>query len=158
VKAFGAALMAAFMSCGGVEEEEYGWQPLHGEKHVTAKNGLTFYWTGAYGQYQTAEQASLAIDEAFLEWHQLYEAQHGFQPSRAVRTQHLQQISIQLFADWKVPGNSEAYEYGIWWPWQHQIDSAIGTPHHYDPYLGIHTQGVEQLKHEWMHAVTGQGH
>ena len=143
--------------CGGPVDEEYGWQPLHGERHVTVKNGLTFYWTGPYGRYTSAAQVSLELDEVFIDWLELYEVQHGYQVSRQLRTQAMQGIAIQLFADYKVPGPSDKVEYGVYWPWEHQIDTAMGTPYHWDAYLGIHTEGLEQLKHEWTHVLAG-GH
>jgi hypothetical protein len=162
--AFVAALVAAVAAsgCSGPIDEEYGWQPLHGEKHTTPKSKFVFYWVGPYGLYQTPEDAGKAIDEAFFEFYQMYQARHIREGTRQLAIYQVQDwlrgTDIQLYADWKVPGASKNYEYGIWWSYNNQIDTAMGAPMHWDSYVGAWSEGVQNLRHEWMHLTFGEGH
>lgn len=153
------AVALLLVSCGGPVEKSHGWQPLHGDQYITPKYDLTFYWVGAAGAYQTPEQAAQAIDAAYFEWQSLYEARWGYALDRFQRQQAIQRISIQLFADWRVPGNGDpGHTLGIWWPWERQIDSAMLAPYHRDLGLDRWSEGLENLMHEWSHVLQGDYH
>lgn len=153
------ALALLLLSCGGPVQEEHGWQPLQGTSFVTPKYGLTFWWVGPAGKYATPEIAADEIDRLLYEWFQIYEARFGFGLSRFSRQEYLQRIEIQLFADWKVPGNGDpGHTLGIWWPWEHQIDSAMLAPYHWDAGLNRWSEGLENLMHEWTHVFQGAYH
>jgi len=158
VKLWSWALLFA-IGCGGVIPEETGWRPLTGTPYVTKRHGLTFWWVGPGGKYSTPEEASDDIDRIFLEWCPIYEARWGFALSRQQREAHLQRIDIQLFSGQKVRGNGqEGHVLGIWWPWEHQIDTAMAAPYHWDAGMNRWSEGLENLIHEWSHVFQGAYH
>lgn len=147
------------LGCGGVVEQDVGWRPLEGDPYVTPKYGLTFYWVGPGGKYQTPEETASAIDAIVIEWHQIYEARWGFSLSRDQRVAAIRRVDIQLFQSWKIRGNGHpGHTYGIWWPWQHQIDVAMATPAHLDTGLNVWSEGLQVLRHEWSHVLQGAYH
>ncbi len=156
------ALAVAITSCGGPEEPEVGWRPLEGTEYLTPKYGLSFWWVGPGGAYSTPEAAGEAIDKAYQEWVGLDVVRYpDSNLSLQSRLQAIQGINIQLFTGSAVRGldaSGDVYTLGIYWPWQRQIDTAMATPYHYDEWLKIYTQGLEQLKHEWSHVLRGAGH
>ncbi len=154
------ALALLLFGCGGPVEPESGWQPLHGAAYVTKNFGFTFYWVGPYGKYQTPEETGVEIDRLFwVEWCPAYEARWGFGLSRQQRQAALQRVSIQLFADWRIPGRGDpGYTMGIWWPWDHQIDSAMGAAMHWDAGMNRWSEGLQNLIHEWSHVFQGEYH
>lgn len=157
----GVALSLLLLSCGGPADKPHGWQPLHGSQHVTPKYGLTFYWVGAAGAYQTMEEAAKAIDAAYFEWQGLYEAKWGYAIDRFRRQQAIQRISIQLFASSAIIGNTSDWSVdtlGIYWPWQHQVDVAMAAPLHWDAGMECWSEGLQVLRHEWSHVLQGAYH
>ena len=156
-----ASVVTLLLSCGGVGEKDHGWQPLHGTSYVTPKYGITFYWVGPGGKYQTPEEVSSAIDELIPDWYQIYEKKFGFALSREQRLSMIQRIDIQLFRGSAIRGNTGSWSVdtlGIWWPWNHQIDVAMAAPYHWDTGLDVWSEGLQVLRHEWTHVLQGEYH
>lgn len=162
MRQWAAAVLCTFIAgCGGVEDPEVGWRPLEGVPYTTPKYGITFYWVGAGGAYWTPEDVSAAIDRIYFEWLQFYEARFGFGLNRFQLLHVISRQKIQLFPGSRIRGNTtdpSVHTLGIYWAWEHQIDTAMGTPLHLDAWLGIYTEGLEQLKHEWLHVLRGASH
>lgn len=159
MKALWLPAVMLLSSCGGVDETEVGWRPLHGTPHVAPKTGFTFYWVGPSGKYLTPEQTATEIDTLFFDWCAVYEARWGFGLSRDQRKNHLQRIKIQLFQGNEIPGKSaKDHEIGIYWPWEHQVDVAMDAAHHWDRGLNMWSEGLQVLRHEWSHVFQGAYH
>ena len=136
---------------------EPGWQPLFGTQCWTPK-GFEFYFYAGSPLYPTPEAAGEAIDRIFMEWAVWYQATYGDAWSYTLLPKVLP-IVIQLFPFSEIPGNDEdAVEIGIYWIEHAQIDIAMRARYHWDPAIGLYTQGLEVLKHEWTHVVKGAFH
>lgn len=149
------------LSCMQADGPEYGWRPLEGARHETPKHKLVFYWTGPGGIHATPESAAAQIDVLLDEWHQLYEARWGYNLNRWQRRDHLRLFSIQLFQGERVRGNNpdgDTHTFGIYWPWQRQIDAALAAPRHWDSGMNVWSSGLQVLRHEWSHVFQGAYH
>lgn len=145
----------AASGCSGVDEPEVGWRPLEGVQFKTPSYGIKFWWVGPAGGFNTPEQAGIEIERVHSEWMKLYKEKWGDLEEWELLMASIY-VDIQLFASGAIRGNTGdrgVHTLGIWWYDHNQIDVAMAAPYHFDAGLGIYTQGLEVLKHEWTHCA-----
>lgn len=153
------AIIAAMLGGAGCYEHTVkpGWQPPFGERHYSP-TGFEFWFPGGTSLYPTAEKAGLEIDRIFTEWAAWYQATYGDEWIFSILPKVLP-VTIQLFPFREIPGYYEDFvEVGIYWEIHKQIDVAMRARYHWDPAIGLYTQGIEVLKHEWTHVIRGPFH
>lgn len=156
---FTIALLLASCS-GGVDDKEVGWRPLEGVEHKTPNYWIPFWWIGPAGSCSTPEEAGVEIERVYSDWRKEYIAKWGDKENWQLILATYK-VNLQLFPNTGIRGNSTdlgIHTLGIWWYDHNQIDVAQAAPYHWDPALGIYTQGLEVLKHEWTHVVRGLYH
>ena len=158
VMRFSVALL--LLGCGGPTDKEVGWQPLQGIEHKTPNYLISFWWIAPAGGVNTPEEAGVEIERVYVDWLREYAAKWGDREEWRLLLATLY-VDIQLFPDSGIRGNDpslDVHTLGIWWYDHNQIDVAQAAPYHWDSALGIYTQGLEVLKHEWTHCVRGWYH
>lgn len=150
------ALLSLGADCGGVKDPPAtGYRAPHGEKHMTPRWGLTFWWTGPFGGISTPEECGERLDTLYDEWQAHYFVRFGHDQEPWELHMATLYEDIQLYQADSIPSNYHpgAYTTETWWYEHHQIDVAVYAPYHLDTWLEIHTHGLEVVKHGWTHAA-----
>lgn len=155
VKLLSTAVAGGAAGCARVDAPEVGWRPLTGVEQKTPNYWIPFWWDGPGGAFSTPEEAGIEIERVHAAWMKYYDERWGDMEDWELLMATIY-VDIQLFTGGTIRGNDpsgDTHTYGIFWYDHNQVDVAMATPYHWDRSLGIYTQGLEVLIHEWSHCA-----